>query len=57
MTRHSDGYVWNLRHRMLTKLHASEFEQTELSDDERRSWLADAGFSERIIEAAIASER
>jgi len=41
----------------LTKLHVGEFEQTELSDDERRSWLAQAGFSERIVEAALASER
>ncbi len=57
VTRHADGYVWNLRHRTLTKLHVGEFEQTELSDAERRSWLAGVGFSERIVEAALASER
>ena len=57
VTRHRDGAVWNLRHRTLTRLHGGNPQQTELSDDETRVWLTEVGFSERIVEAAFASER
>lgn len=57
VTRHRDGYVWNLRHRTLTRLSTGSIEQSELTDDDTRGWLADAGFAEGIVEAALASER
>lgn len=56
VTRHRNGYVWNLRHRTLTRLSSGSIEQSDLTDDDTRGWLADAGFAERIVEAALASE-
>ena len=39
------------------RLSTGSIEQSELTDDDTRGWLVDAGFAERIGEAALASER
>lgn len=56
VTRHVGGSVWGLRHRTLTRFGPAPA-QSELSDDETRDWLRSTGYSDRIVEAAMAAER